>query len=369
MKVLFFVALYFAKFHLIYSITVHQHRLEDNKSASGWISAEEYSIEGLDNVNIPLSPVICSDRRGSQACSGNTKSGNNVSETQVTKPPDYKILYEAAVQPTIRSQPSVERNTPWEIINRREANMANSVPMVAVGTYGGMQYLYAHPNLLASTNRFPPISNLPPVSSTHIHESLPVQDQQNGNFLSRPVRLIRSNEEEDFLAELSHRAIMKNILPTMSVRSPYVNQVPYYLPQVAVFPYTVTGCSLPLLLSCSPNINYGTLDQMMYRKPYKIPPPEKVYEKDVELKHAEVKDVDKTKSPIKHDNIMMQLMKSTTTKNPLENADHVKHNKFADSNLSEMKHTRTDILKGKHDPHDYKQLVFKQTGKNHTDKI
>lgn len=136
---------------------------------------------------------------------------------------------------------------------------------VGVGHHRGVLYPYVHPDLIAASNAFLPIGRLPPVYTTHIRNYTPFDLQTSSS-----ARSIRSREEDEFLEELSHDAVMPNILPTMEIpmgRS-YVKPNVHALGGLtAVFPGHPGSCGVPILLSCSPNISKGVLGKHLPETP------------------------------------------------------------------------------------------------------
>lgn len=119
-------------------------------------------------------------------------------------------------------------------------------------------------------NRFPPVRSLPPVYSAKIYEMIPndfdknVYYERDNSFNFAPnVRAIRS-EEEDLLAELEKDSVMPNILPTLPF--PYMRDAGSYVPiqnqqYAAMYPVdSNSDCALPFLLTCNPQVNYGTIE-------------------------------------------------------------------------------------------------------------
>lgn len=178
---------------------------------------------------------------------------------------------------------------------------------IGMGNYRGVIYPHVHPKLFAALNpRYPAVRSLPPVHATYIHGLIPEQSYvPKPNFdldvyhpqntvllptLVRPSRMLRSTEEE-FLAELSHDAIMNNIIPTMQVpfsryaSAPTPTQYSYGAsggsPAIAVFPDSASGgCAQPILFSCSPQITRGYMRPGLENVP--LPAPAIAYRQQAE---------------------------------------------------------------------------------------
>ncbi|XP_026724616.1 uncharacterized protein LOC113491696 [Trichoplusia ni] len=138
-------------------------------------------------------------------------------------------------------------------------------------------YPVVHTSLSAALNPVPAIHTLPPVYSTHIHETIPSLEERGdydldvlnpeNSELSVPNLRISRSRTGDYMDELRHEAIMSNILPTMPV--PYVRGTEHYeLPQrehfqrplIGVYPNgAANDCALPLLFNCSPGVVRGTM--------------------------------------------------------------------------------------------------------------
>ncbi|CAD0196900.1 unnamed protein product [Chrysodeixis includens] len=138
-------------------------------------------------------------------------------------------------------------------------------------------YPVVHTSLSAALNPVPAVHTLPPVFSTHIHESVPTLEEQRdydldvlnpeNSELSVPNLRISRSRTHDYMDELRHEAIMSNILPTMPV--PYVRGAdPYQVPRRGHLPGPLLGiypsgasndCGLPLLFNCSPDVVRGTM--------------------------------------------------------------------------------------------------------------
>lgn len=198
--------------------------------------------------------------------------------------------------PTISSyrQPVIPSPQVWTRSRYGYQVNPSSLEPIDFGNYRAL-YPQVHPKLLAAMNQGFTVNSLPPVQSTYIHSNYPglrqnydtdLLNPQNAFVLpanSRAVRMLRPSEN-DFLTELEHDAIMKNIIPTMQVRytSPVYSNEPVVSagPAIAVFPNApYSSCAQPILFSCTPKVTRGVLAQ-------KASSPESVHLQAVASQHA-----------------------------------------------------------------------------------
>lgn len=168
--------------------------------------------------------------------------------------------------------PSVPYNIPFNSWTPYDLDFLAQKSENYISAYNGynMPYIYSNP--------VPSVRSLPPVISTHIHETIPEVAQIDDGFneLSDSdvyfppyVRAVRS-KDDDFLDQLKKDAAIPNILPTMPF--PYMRTAglaKYTRPgeggSIALFPSGLgSDCALPFLVSCSPEIYAGSLTQNAY---------------------------------------------------------------------------------------------------------
>lgn len=140
-------------------------------------------------------------------------------------------------------------------------------------------YPMVHTSLSAALNPMPPANDVAPVLETEILETMPSLTTRGGydidvlNPENSGMMMPNSRLKRNFLQDLTHEAMMQNLLPTMPVpftRGAEISPV-YYSgsPQsaslgegaaMAIYPKSAVNTgAIPLLLRCSPNVVRGSL--------------------------------------------------------------------------------------------------------------
>lgn len=187
--------------------------------------------------------------------------------------PDLSYPYPMGMFPP--RVPSYPYHVPYEKWTKYDVDYSSQDPMDYRNIYNSYNIPYMY-------NPMPPVRSLPPVMTTRIRENIsPMTENANDidadNEMHFPpyVRAVRSRDYLD-LDQLREDAVMPNIIPAMPF--PYMrNAIPSFLPSaqyyhsqpsssydqsgpVAYFPSAPhSDCAVPLLVSCSPQISYGSL--------------------------------------------------------------------------------------------------------------
>lgn len=184
------------------------------------------------------------------------------------------------IPPRIPSFPYNIPFTKWTPYDINYLTQESAQDLIAPYNSYNIPYIYSNP--------VPSVRSLPPVISTHIHETFPEIPEDNEYdvdsfsddevYFPPYVRVVRSRDE-DVLDQLAKDAVMPNILPTMPFPYMRTASVPHYQSQynpsyqkphqgeqmVALFPAGEgSDCALPFLVSCNLNISPGTLAQNAY---------------------------------------------------------------------------------------------------------